>query len=413
VLAPREISLLQTWAAQNRLRDANYDPAEAATTTTAAMAHIGHARKGDRHRTMRHVTVYHEAEIFAGWPANNGLWCWDSREILVGLTCGPFEEKSGHNIGEPYRSILARSGDQGETWTTVEPANFVGSHAEVRCPTDKIDFTHPGFAMRIVGTGYHGSTSADGAFYVSSNRGDTWQGPCSFGSLTDHPELRGLDITSRTDYVVQGPQECLLMMSARSAGASLDKDRIFCARTSDGGRRFHFVSWVVPPTDPDRAVMPSTVQSGSGQLVTAIRRRQGGGQRCWIDAYGSADNGRSWKLLCKVADTGPWNGNPPALVRLDDRRLCCVYGERATCRILARYSGDSGRTWDRDVVLRADFHRDRHGDPDLGYPRVMQRADGKLAAIYYWATAAMPHQHIAATIWDPAEGADTRLDAAL
>ena len=26
---------------------------------------------------MRHVTVHAEKDTFAGWPANNGVWCWE------------------------------------------------------------------------------------------------------------------------------------------------------------------------------------------------------------------------------------------------------------------------------------------------------------------------------------------------
>ena len=33
-----------------------------------------------------------------------------------------------------------------------------------------------------------------------------------------------------------------------------------------------------------------------------------------------------------------------------------------------------------------------------GYARVLQRADGRMVACYYWATEEAPHQHIAATI---------------
>ncbi len=147
--------------------------------------------------------------------------------------------------------------------------------------------------------------------------------------------------------------------------------------------------------------MPSTVQSGSGKLIAAVRRRKADSERCWIDAYVSSDGARSWLLAGKVGDTGGWNGNPPALTRLRDGRLCCVFGDRASCRIIAKYSADDGRSWGRDVVLRSDFACDGFGDPDLGYPRVLQRADGKVIALYYWATREMPHQHIAATVWDP------------
>ena len=58
---------------------------------------------------MNHTIVYEQPGMFAAWPANNGVWHWDGKEILVGFTVGEFEEKRGHNINEPYRSLLARS----------------------------------------------------------------------------------------------------------------------------------------------------------------------------------------------------------------------------------------------------------------------------------------------------------------
>jgi hypothetical protein len=348
---------------------------------------------------MRHSIVYARTGTFCGWPANNGLWAWDGREFLVGFTVGACHEQPGHNILEPYRSALARSVDRGETWRLVEPLNFVGRCGEVQDSPGDIDFAARGAALRVIGTSYHGSSIAGGAFLVSADRGDTWQGPYSFGALMQHPELQDLEITSRTDYVVDGPEACLLMMSARVPGQI--EDRVFCARTTDSGRSFHFVSWVVPPTDPYRALMPATVRCRSGVLVTAVRRRESGTERCWIDAYASADDGETWDPLGKVRDNGPWNGNPPALIELADGRLCCAFGERRLCRVIARFSADQGQTWSRDLILRSDFVRDSFGDPDLGYVRLAQRDDGKLIAIYYWATRENPHHHIAATIWDP------------
>ncbi|MBM3187467.1 MAG: exo-alpha-sialidase [Chloroflexi bacterium] len=349
---------------------------------------------------MQHVIVYQEAGRFAGWPANNGVWSWDGREILVGFTTGGYAEQRGHNIALPYHNLLARSRDGGETWTVLDPGNFVGRGGAIRQPSGGLDFTQPGFAMRVEGTGYHGSSDARGAFYVSRDRGETWGGPYSFGSLTDADELRGLEITARTDYVVNGPSDCLVMMSARGAAAG-GADKAFCARTTDGGATFRFVSWIVPLADLRRAMMPSTASWGASRLVTALRRREIAAERCWVDAYGSLDGGETWSFLSKVGDTGPWNGNPPALARLHDGRLCCVYGDRAHRRIVARYSTDASQTWGEETVLRADYQADAYDEPDLGYPRVVQRSDGQLVAIYYWAARAIPHSHIAATIWEP------------
>jgi hypothetical protein len=94
------------------------------------------------------------------------------------------------------------------------------------------------------------------------------------------------------------------------------------------------------------------------------------------------------------------------MIRLRDGRLCVVHGDRAACRIVARYSADEGASWSPPQVLRDDFQADCYDDPDLGYARVAQRSDDKLVACYYWATSQMPHQHIAATIWTPPRNQD-------
>lgn len=92
------------------------------------------------------------------------------------------------------------------------------------------------------------------------------------------------------------------------------------------------------------------------------------------------------------------NGNPPSLIRLKDGRLCVTYGYREfPYGIRARLSSDNGKTWGKEIHLRDDGR-----SWDFGYTRTLQRTDGKLVTIYYYATAEKPEQHIAATIWDPA-----------
>ena len=155
---------------------------------------------------------------------------------------------------------------------------------------------------------------------------------------------------------------------------------------------FEFVSWIVSPTDPYRGVMPSTVRCSPTKLVTAMRRRRTPYDENWIDAYVSNDNGDSWSYLSRVAEksnidgtvgVGSRNGNPPALIRLDDGRLCCVYGNRSTNKMIARFSHDDGATWDDEIVLRDDYFPDIYDESggDLGYPRIIQRPDGKLVAL--------------------------------
>jgi len=348
---------------------------------------------------IKHVIVCKEPGRFCGWPANNGIWQWGD-EILVGFHQGDYVQKDcSHSIGGNVKNLLARSLDGGETWSVEDPENFVGDGSKpVPCPGN-INFSHPDFAMRVNGN----------QFFISYDRGRSWQGPYTL------PQFRmAQTLTSRTDYIVNGPNDCLLFLSSRepTVEAAL-QDRAFCARTTDGGKTFEFLSWMTGEPLSIRSVMPSTVRCSRNQLVSALRRRldvkiSGSHKmrKCWIDVYESKDSGRTWRFLSQVADTGSSNGNPPSLVRLRDGRLCVTYGVRGVCSayryrwqrqgIRARISEDNGKSWGFEIVLRDDART-----WDFGYTRTVQRLDGKLVTVYYYTTEQNPQQHIAATIWDP------------
>jgi hypothetical protein len=141
--------------------------------------------------------------------------------------------------------------------------------------------------------------------------------------------------------------------------------------------------------------MPSSVRLGPKELLTAIRRRDG--PRAWLETYRSLDDGETWKLDGVAApDLG--TGNPASMIRLRDGGVCLTCGRRALpYSIRARLSGDGGRTWGEEIVLR-----DGGGGEDLGYPRNVQRPDGKVVTIYYfWDEKTGPERFVAATIRDP------------
>jgi hypothetical protein len=184
------------------------------------------------------------------------------------------------------------------------------------------------------------------------------------------------------------------------------EDKAFAAITRDGGQTFEKLGEICPD-DKYRAVMPSSVKLNDGHIVTALRRRYDqpfGADRPklsknWIDVYESNDNGITWKFLSKAADTdmGKHNGNPPAMIKLDDGRLVLTYGYRAVpYSIRAIISSDSGRTWSKEIILRSDCR-----EFDAGYTRTVQRSDGKIVTAYYIPTEERYEQHIEATIWDP------------
>ena len=320
---------------------------------------------------------------FAGWPANNGAWEWDGgREILVGFTDGPWlQTAEGHNTQEPYTSHLSRSTSGGSGgWANETPPNFVGRCAAPAPPPGDIDFTAAGFALRAVGTGYHGNDIAEGAFLYSLDRGHAWAGPFSFGDLNSHAELAGMELcvlalwavslcvsflfpllrpvaaradwlpagrTPRTCYVVESASSCTLLLSARPAkgdGLKVVTDKVFLARTTDRGASFSFGGWVVPLDDPYRAVMPAVAVLSPKEWVVALRRREIGDhakdKSGWIDVVRTADAGKTWSAPAWVGDTGPHNGNPPAIAVASNGVVCCAYGERTSRRMCVRFSHD-------------------------------------------------------------------------
>lgn len=351
---------------------------------------------------MKHVNVYKEPGRFGGWPANHGIWSWGN-EIVVGFSAGyfkylgPARHAIDHDKAEEH--LLARSLDGGLTWKIENPAakgmligRGPGLHGvtppgltpkePMPCPGG-IDFTHPDFAMTVRMHDIHKGASR---FYTSADRCKTWRGPFAL------PKFEQRGIAARTDYIVNGEHDCMLFLTAAKSNGQ--EGRPMCARTTDGGKTWRFVSWIAPESKRGFGIMPSTVRLSAKKLLTAVRCREG--RKRWIDAYVSQDNAATWQLLSTPApDLG--EGNPPSMIVLEDGRVCITYGYRAApFGIRARLSQDDGATWSKEIVLRDDG-----GCRDVGYPRTVQRPDGKVVTIYYFNNAEKGDRYIAATIWDP------------
>jgi hypothetical protein len=255
------------------------------------------------------------------------------------------------------------------------------------CPPDvPLDFTR--VALLCARTGLGAGTVS--WFYASTDRCHTWDGPYRL------PRFGQAGIEARTDPVVDGPATCSLFLTASREDGGEGKG-VLCARTVDGGRTWALRSWVVRAAG-GFAIMPSTVRSGDTGLLTAVRCHGGAsfeGGRHWIDLYRSDDDALTWEYAGRpVPDTGR-GGNPPALLRLQDGRLCLTYGVRAApYGIRARLSADEGATWEPERTLRGDG-----GSHDLGYTRTVQRPDGTLVTVYYHNDAPGAPAYIAATLW--------------
>ena len=332
---------------------------------------------------LRHVKVYSEPGRFGGWPANHGIWSW-SDEVLVGFSRG-FSKNNGADFhyhldrekAEDF--LLARSTDGGMTWSVEvpRPAGAISGSRGARHAAmpaglkdeqpvefrEPIRFTDPDFAMIVrMESHLHGSSQIS----ISYDRGKSWRGPYRL-PLFGHQGVMG-----RTDYLVNGPDDCMLFLTATKSDGK--EGRPIVVRTVDGGRTWSFLA-LIGPEPAGYAVMPSSVRISATDLVTTVRVRNE--SRKLIEAFASHDNGKSWSFLSTpVTEMG--EGNPPSLVRLHDGRLVLTYGVRAKpFPVLARLSNDQGKTWAEPFVVRGNG-----GSQDVGYPRTIVRPDGKLVTVY-------------------------------
>src|SRR5262249_39013282 len=116
-------------------------------------------------------------------------------------------------------------------------------------------------------------------------------------------------LTARTDYIVNGPHDCWLFLSAQDTEVhtkASDQDRAFAARTTDGGKTFQFLGWITGKPRAIRSVMPATVRTPDGSFISIVRRRFDMESDYlnafdFLDAFGSRDGGVTWKFLSRVA----------------------------------------------------------------------------------------------------------------
>lgn len=347
------------------------------------------ARADEKAKVERNVTVYQEAGRFGGWPANHGIWSWGD-EILVGFSAAYYKKRGvnqhQYDPDKPEEPRLARSLDGGATWKIEAPRSLLPPEQGGKALSDlkePMNFANPDFVMTIRFTGI--DTGYSRLFY-SNDRGKNWHGAYNF------PTLGMKGIAARTDYVVNGPKDAIVFLTASKSNNK--EGRPFAARTTDGGLTWKVVSYI-GPEPAGFAIMPSSLRLSPTHLLSAIRCKEGA--RDWIDLYESKDDGATWNVLSRpVPFTGGHSGNPPSMIRLKDGRLCLTYGYRGEpYGIRARLSKDGGATWGEDIVLRDDAQA-----WDLGYTRTVQRPDGKIVTVYYFAPTKDLERDIRATIWD-------------
>jgi len=330
----------------------------------------------------RHKVVYYRSGRYAGWPANHGAW-QDGDKFLVGFLEGPYKKNGGmHNIGKPRSIRFSYSDDGGQSWS-LRPLTeqFLSSVKDFKPAPEWIKFNGQNI-FRFSGNYDHGGEHvAQGGFYASRDFGETWDGPFRTDGawITDEYSLP----TSRTAYLPNG----IVFQTIRMPNI-WGSDRTACTRWRNG--KFEFLGYV--GDDSARCVMPAAVQAGDFMFV-ALRRRNY--TYNWIEIYKSLD-GDVWSSVGTVGSSGRANGNPPALLTLDDENILCVWGDRSEAKLMGRVLNTASLEFKAQFVVReTTLRKGRYFD--FGYPRLLRRSDNTPICVYYWIDEDRPYQHIAAS----------------
>jgi len=347
--------------------------------------------------TGEHGIVYRNDGEFCGWPFYCGLWKLPGGDIVAGFKKIPASYASGGEISHTRLTVgqgnlvLIRSHDGGRTWDPAsqqpvfdladDVARLLRDNGESYVGEPPLDFLDPD--VLVMAGALPALLKPDSRAWIraSADGGLTWRQPillplCGLPNLTGHGPP-----TVRQDGMA------LLGLSTTSADGWTNRPLVYA---SPDGVHWNFLSFVTPAIEggsaaSDRAgpiifgairhfyTRPLALRDG--RILASVRFQRDATGVMWTDVFASDDGARTWRFLSRVND---W-GAPGDIVEMADGRLVCVYGYRlAPPGIRARVSEDGGRTWGRELVLRDDG-----GSWDLGYPRVIEVAPGRLLTVYY------------------------------
>lgn len=133
-------------------------------------------------------------------------------------------------------------------------------------------------------------------------------------------------------------------------------------------------------TDDENVILcePHLIELPDGRLICHIRgETEKDDEMLTVYQSFSDDKGRTWSNPQMILDkTG---GAPPHLIQLKSGILLCTYGRRKQpYGIMAMFSKDSGKSWEKDIRLYENT-----GSDDIGYPTTIELSDGTLITVFY------------------------------
>lgn len=140
---------------------------------------------------------------------------------------------------------------------------------------------------------------------------------------------------------------------------------------------------------------PYMIQLDDGSLLCHIRaHRYTESEALTIYQCVSVDGGKSWSIPNQIIDD--CDGAPPHIMKHSSGLLVATYSHRRPpYSIMAMFSRDGGKTWDKNYPLYSN-----NVSWDLGYPSTVELADGNLLTVFYATDAKGEPARIFAQKWN-------------
>jgi hypothetical protein len=373
-------------------------------------------------RDARHGIVYRNEREFSAWPFLGGLWRTRGGDIVAAFTRNDCDYGGADAVHHDKLAVsrgrvsTIRSADDGATWEAgtvatvfdmaTTPDEITAGGAPDYRDEAPLDLRDPDVLMLSGAVPAHFIPTAKPWVSLSGDGGRTWRRPILL-------PMGGLwSLSGQGSTCVRADGLGLVALTSVTPDGWVRRPLVY--GSADGGRSWQFLSFITPEQDDGSAVSerkgsprfgahryfyPRPLLLRDGRILCSMRSQRDPTSILWTEMFESEDGGRTWRFLSRVND---W-GAPGDIVEMADGRIVCVYGYRLPpFGIRARVSEDQGRTWGSELILRDDG-----GSWDLGYPRVIETAPGRLLTIYYMNTRDDPIQlnggvrHIARTLFAP------------
>jgi hypothetical protein len=378
-----------------------------------------------RPREVDHATVYRREDEFCSWPFTSGFWENAEGTLIANFATRNVSYDSGDAIRHDVlgqnstnpRTITVRSRDRGLTWDGDNPqVNMMAGPGGEGRGMDRedmpamleqpVDYLDPNVLVSNGVMGGFATAGTQGTVRISRDGGSTW------GETVLVPLHNIHSMTGIQSSLVRPDGRLLLFMFSVERDNTHRRPLVY--GSTNEGREFHFMNYIVPREDPfgnadgnyddpsvafvgHRWFYPRGYMLSSGRIVCVMRCQRDPTGVMWSEVYASDDGGETWGFLSRINDFGA----PASMVVMPDGRLVAIYGYRLMpAGIRAAVSEDGGKTWGPEIIVRDDG-----GSWDLGYPNVWHVEGSRVGALYYFNSKDDPVQaaggvrHVARSIF--------------